>query len=477
MEEPKVRYRDGREREYVGLDDLVPDSVFEKIAQFGREYGPEAYNKMSDKEIMEVAKEMGYMVNSAEEARYLLKQLDPEMIRQFQPASMGGKKQAALDRDQLQDIIEGSRLNIVQVKDTPLGIDFVVDTSDKEAVESVVREINMAISNAAAAQYDDPAGSRISVVEATFSSKTAQNNYVAVAKMLEACDKLIANAQELQQQGSMSMPDIISQCEAMKESLMAAMGEMHMMDTPGTGPVPMGEPVMQETPAMAGRNTRLTTAQVREICPSCAAEMQKQGIKSIPASLVYEAKFDSWTDERARKQWNSLGGSEHACAGKMKGKVDNPDAYCSALKDKVTGTTKWRGKGKGGGQYQTRNAVQYAGKKTAQVGADRIISWLQQYGIQPYDTGDSFFKVHASDILQSGLVNMSSYSNPDSPVFVAHALEEKMMQEFGIGGVAGGYSRSVRGDTISYWGMFDKEGSAGKKQKWAYEMPGDVENI
>lgn len=58
------------------------------------------------------------------------------------------------------------------------------------------------------------------------------------------------------------------------------------------------------------------------------------------------AKFDGWSDEQAKKTWESLGGSEHECASKMSGKVTDPDAYCSALKDRVKGTTHWRGKGK-----------------------------------------------------------------------------------------------------------------------------------
>lgn len=54
-----------------------------------------------------------------------------------------------------------------------------------------------------------------------------------------------------------------------------------------------------------------------------------------------------WTDESRKKFWDSLTGDvEHKvtkCIKKMEGKVDDAGAFCAALKDRVSGTTKWRG--------------------------------------------------------------------------------------------------------------------------------------
>lgn len=57
-----------------------------------------------------------------------------------------------------------------------------------------------------------------------------------------------------------------------------------------------------------------------------------------------EEKFKSWSDERCKEQWNSLGGSHHECVSAMEGKTTDAAAYCAALKDRIKGTTKWRGK-------------------------------------------------------------------------------------------------------------------------------------
>jgi hypothetical protein len=55
-----------------------------------------------------------------------------------------------------------------------------------------------------------------------------------------------------------------------------------------------------------------------------------------------------WTDESVDKMWESMTGDvKHKvtkCMEKMKGKVDDTGAFCGSLADKVTGTTKWRGK-------------------------------------------------------------------------------------------------------------------------------------
>ena len=51
-----------------------------------------------------------------------------------------------------------------------------------------------------------------------------------------------------------------------------------------------------------------------------------------------------WDMASAKKFFSSLGGSVTKCMAKMKGHMDDPAAFCAALKDFVTGTTKWRGK-------------------------------------------------------------------------------------------------------------------------------------
>lgn len=35
-----------------------------------------------------------------------------------------------------------------------------------------------------------------------------------------------------------------------------------------------------------------------------------------------------------------------ACVGKIKGKLDEPEAFCASVRDEVKGTTMWRGKHK-----------------------------------------------------------------------------------------------------------------------------------
>jgi hypothetical protein len=67
--------------------------------------------------------------------------------------------------------------------------------------------------------------------------------------------------------------------------------------------------------------------------------------------ILDEAKWQSlprgWTKDSLKKFWDSLtGDAQHkvtACMDKMKGKLDDPGAFCASLKDKVTGSTAWRG--------------------------------------------------------------------------------------------------------------------------------------
>lgn len=60
-----------------------------------------------------------------------------------------------------------------------------------------------------------------------------------------------------------------------------------------------------------------------------------------------------WTQKSVKKFAKSLAGKGAAekgffdkCVDKMKDKVDDPQAFCAAVKDEVEGSTYWRGKGK-----------------------------------------------------------------------------------------------------------------------------------
>lgn len=105
----------------------------------------------------------------------------------------------------------------------------------------------------------------------------------------------------------------------------------------------------------------LTREQVAEVCPSCADKMAAKGMCRIKASVIEDAKREAankwktmpkgWTKKSRKKFWESLTGDnpEHRvteCIKKMKGKIDDPGAFCAALADRVRGTTKWRGKKK-----------------------------------------------------------------------------------------------------------------------------------
>lgn len=52
-------------------------------------------------------------------------------------------------------------------------------------------------------------------------------------------------------------------------------------------------------------------------------------------------------NETREKVWKAMGSTHRGCMAKVRGKVDDPGRFCAALKDKVLGTTMWRGKKKG----------------------------------------------------------------------------------------------------------------------------------
>jgi len=61
---------------------------------------------------------------------------------------------------------------------------------------------------------------------------------------------------------------------------------------------------------------------------------------------------EAFSQKSAMKFGKSIGTSPKeqgffdACKKKMKGKVDDPDSFCAAVKDSAFNSTYWRGKGK-----------------------------------------------------------------------------------------------------------------------------------
>lgn len=64
-------------------------------------------------------------------------------------------------------------------------------------------------------------------------------------------------------------------------------------------------------------------------------------------SAAWEKLPKGWTQDSVKKFWESLtGDKEHKvteCMKKMEGKFDDPAAFCASLRDKVEGSTAWRG--------------------------------------------------------------------------------------------------------------------------------------
>ena len=79
------------------------------------------------------------------------------------------------------------------------------------------------------------------------------------------------------------------------------------------------------------------------------------GLKSI-MEAGFTDKPKGWTDQSVKKYEKTFTskmkgdvkskGFFDKCVEKMKGKVDNPEGFCAALKDEAYGSTFWRGKGK-----------------------------------------------------------------------------------------------------------------------------------
>lgn len=70
----------------------------------------------------------------------------------------------------------------------------------------------------------------------------------------------------------------------------------------------------------------------------------------LQKEAAWESLPKGWTEDSVKKFWSSLtGDAEHkvtSCISDMEGKVDDPGAFCASLKDKIEGSTEWRGGGK-----------------------------------------------------------------------------------------------------------------------------------
>lgn len=92
----------------------------------------------------------------------------------------------------------------------------------------------------------------------------------------------------------------------------------------------------------------LSVEEIADLCPKCAFEMVTAGVAGAYRSdinrMVEAAKWNKlpkgWTEESAKKFWNSLTGDRKhkvtACIKKMKGSdISDPGAFCASLADKI----------------------------------------------------------------------------------------------------------------------------------------------
>jgi desulfoferrodoxin-like iron-binding protein len=84
-----------------------------------------------------------------------------------------------------------------------------------------------------------------------------------------------------------------------------------------------------------------------------AVDRYERGEISMAEAEGMEGLPKGWKPSSVKKFAQSLikGGATKEdffkkCVEKMKGKFDNPEAFCASVKDEVHGSTYWRGKGK-----------------------------------------------------------------------------------------------------------------------------------
>jgi hypothetical protein len=79
-----------------------------------------------------------------------------------------------------------------------------------------------------------------------------------------------------------------------------------------------------------------------------------------------------WTPASLQKYWKAMGGSVTSCMKKAEGHVDDPAKFCASVKDKVTGTTKWRGKEEKSFDEVAEEALTTLQKDEAEMELDNI---------------------------------------------------------------------------------------------------------
>jgi hypothetical protein len=88
--------------------------------------------------------------------------------------------------------------------------------------------------------------------------------------------------------------------------------------------------------------------------PGAVSALRKGGtlIQGAPAEDKWAGPLPKgWTDKSRSSFYKSMGGDEESgheegptktCMDKIGSHVSDPGAFCAALRDRVTGTTKWR---------------------------------------------------------------------------------------------------------------------------------------
>ena len=81
--------------------------------------------------------------------------------------------------------------------------------------------------------------------------------------------------------------------------------------------------------------------------------LHKRCMKNLDEAEGWHGLPKGWKHSSLKKFSKSLTGKEATkkgffdkCVKRMKGKIDNPEAFCAATKDEAAGSTFWRGKGK-----------------------------------------------------------------------------------------------------------------------------------
>jgi len=110
-----------------------------------------------------------------------------------------------------------------------------------------------------------------------------------------------------------------------------------------------------ETEELVVKANEEGTTNMDDMMAACVEEKMKD-MSEEEATMVCEGELKAksegsawtpppkgWTAASLEKYWASIGGTVTSCMSRAEGNVDDPAKFCASLKDKVTGTTKWRG--------------------------------------------------------------------------------------------------------------------------------------